>query len=541
MAHWRLSMRQIREILRLRFECRRSQRSIEISCRISKTAVFECLHRVQAAGLSWPLPEGLTDDQLEAMVYPACVNTSNTEPGHDWANMYLELKKKGVTRLLLWEEYISKVPTGWGYSQFCSIFKEWHRHQRISMRQEHKAGEKLFVDFAGSTIPIHNPVTGEVSHAQVFVAVWGASNYCYAEALHSQKLSSWLSCHVNALEFFGCSPEVVVPDNLRSAVKDPCRYDPEVNPSYAELAAHYGFAVIPARARKPKDKAKAELGVQLVTRWILAVLRHRKFFSLLEVNTAIRELLEKLNNRPFQKLPGSRKTQFELLDRPVAKALPQSRYVYTEIQKQRVNIDYHIVTDNHFYSVPYRLRGQQVILRVSSKTVEVLFKNQRIFTHIRSYQKWKYTTIPDHLPKNHLAHSEWSPERIISWAKAIGDKTAELVAKILESKAHPEQGYRSWLGILRLSRHYGKDRVEAACRRALFTGGYRYAAVKGILLRGLDQQPIPTDQTTIEPTPIHHENIRGGEYYNLSNAGGQSVSESNVGEAARAQAVWHDS
>jgi transposase len=524
-------MRQIREILRLRFLCHQSQRSIEKSCQISKTAVFECLHRAQAADLSWPLPDGLDDTALEALLYPTHVNTVDTERSPDWSTIYLELKKKGVTRLLVWEEYLGKTPGGVGYSRFCKLFSEWLQKQRISMRQEHKAGEKLFVDFAGQTVPIHDPDTGNVIQAQIFVAAWGASSYCYAEAVPSQSLPFWLGAHVNALEFFGCSPEVVVPDNLRSAVKNPCRYDPETNPSYAELAAHYGFAVIPARARKPKDKAKAELSVQLVTRWILAVLRHRKFFSIRELNDAIRELLTKLNDRPFQKLPGCRKSQFEDLDRPAAKPLPGNRYEFAEIIKQKVNIDYHVVADSHFYSVPYQLRGQKIVLRLTIKTVEVLHKNIRIFTHVRNHQKWKYTTIPEHLPDAHRAHAEWSPQRIVGWAKGIGDSTAELVAAILRSKAHPEQGYRSWLGILRLSRHYGNERVEAACKRALLTGKHRYIAVKEILLRGLDRQPLPSRHVAFDQTPIHHENIRGGEYYNVSTNGESDASESDNRQA----------
>lgn len=534
-------MRQIREILRLRFECQLSQRSIQDSCRISKTAIWDCLHRARAAGIGWPLPDDLDDTALEAKLYPIHVNPLDTAPLPDWAATFFELKKKGVTRQLLWEEYLAKFSHGMGYSQYCRKFGDWIQSQRISMRQEHKAGEKLFVDFAGSTVPIYDADSNRVFNAQIFVAVWGASNFCYAEAVPSQSLPFWIGCHVNALEFFGCVPEVMVPDNLRSAVKNPCRYDPETNPTYAELASHYGFAVIPARPRKPKDKAKAEAGVQLVTRWILAVLRHRKFFSLRELNDAIRQLLTKLNNRAFQKLPGCRQSQFEALDRPAARLLPSCRYVFAEITTQRVNIDYHIVVDDHFYSVPYQLRSQKIVARFTTNTVEVLYKNQRIFTHNRSYQKWKYTTIPEHLPEAHRAQSEWTPTRIIEWAQTIGEGTAKLVTAILRSKAHPEQGYRAWLGIYRLSRHYGNERVEAACRRALLVGKHRYMAVKDILLRGLDRQPLPGNQGAIDSTPIDHENIRGAEYYNNSGLGERNADESDSGQATGIATLRDDS
>jgi len=505
-------MRKIREVLRLKNECGLSQLAISNSCNISKTAAFQYLDRARRAGLGWPLPSELDDAALEVLLFPKVVNSLGTDLSlPDWANIHLELMKKGVTRTLLWQEYIEKHPHGLRYSHFCEYSRQWGKTLRISMRQIHKAGERLYVDYAGKTVPIFDAATGEARPAQIFVAVWGASSFTYADASLSQDLPSWTNSHVKAFEYFGCVPEIVVPDNLKSAVTAPCRYDPDINPTFLELSAHYGFAVVPARVRRPKDKAKAELGVQLVTRWILAVLRHRKFFSLSSLNTAIAELLEKLNSKPFQKLPGSRRSLFESLDRPAAKPLTQNRYVYAEVLNCRVNIDYHIAVDDHFYSVPYSLRGEKIVVRLTANTVEILHKNRRIFSHPRSYKKWHYSTLPEHMPESHRKYLEWTPSRILSWAATIGAATAEVVQTILDSKMHPEQSFRSCLGIFRLGKHYGNDRLEAACRRAIAFHTCRYKSLKSILEHGLDRHP----PAVIPPSPVllHHANIRGGDYY----------------------------
>lgn len=505
-------MRKIREVLRLRYECGLHQAAIGNSCDISKTSVHKYLDRARCAGLSWPLPADLDDASLEARLFPRVVNTVATLLTlPDWAEIHLELKKKGVTRMLLWHEYMAKYPQGLGYSQFCEYYRQWNDSLKLSMRQHHRAGEKLFVDYAGKTVPIFDPATGEVRNAQIFVAVWGASSFTYADASFSQDLPSWTSSHVKAFEYFGCVPEIVVPDNLKSAVTVPCRYDPDLNPTYAELSAHYGFAIIPARVRHPKDKAKAELGVLLVTRWILAVLRHRKFFSLASLNAAIAKLLETLNDKPFQKLPGSRRSTFELLDRPAAQPLTQNRYVYAEVLGCRVNIDYHIAVDDHYYSVPYQLRGEKVAVRLTANAVEVLHKNRRIYTHSRSYKKWGYTTLREHMPDAHRRYLEWSPSRLLSWGETVGPATSEVVRTILESKSHPEQGYRSCLGVFRLGKSYNNERLEAACRRAIAFGRGSYKSVKSILECGLDRQPLAVGTTN--PVSIHHANIRGGDYY----------------------------
>ena len=381
------------------------------------------------------------------------------------------------------------------------------------MRQHHVAGEKLFVDFAGKTIPIYDPKTGIARQAQVFVAVWGASNYTYVEAVWSQDLPSWTACHVNAFEFFGCVPHIVVPDNLKSGVTLPCRYDPDVNETYGELARHYGSAIIPTRSRKPKDKAKAEVGVLLVTRWVIAALRKRRFFGLDELNEAIIELVERLNAKPFQKLPGCRQAVFFDLDKPAALPLPAQRYVYAETSKARVNIDYHVALDDHFYSVPYQLRGELIRGRLTATTVEILHKNRRVCVHARSYKKWGFTTTAEHMPRAHRAHAEWTPTRIIDWAATSGKNTATLVEKNITEKPHPELGYRAALGIIRLGDRYGRDRLEVAATRALAFGAHRYQYVKSILERQLDRvSPLPPPPSA----PIVHEHIRGGDYYSFA-------------------------
>jgi len=505
-------MRKIREIARLRLGLGYSERKTAESCSLGKATVGDCVRRLVKAGLSWPLPDGLDDSVLEARLYaPPAANVARG-PTPDWALASLELRRKGVTRQLLWQEYIEQNPGGLSYSRYCELYFAYLKKARLSMRQHHVAGEKLFVDFAGSTVAVHDPRTGVVRQTQVFVAVWGASNYTYAEATWSQDLPSWTSCHVNAFEFFGCVPEILVPDNLRSGVTLPCRYDPDINETYGELARHYGCAIIPARKRKPKDKAKVEVGVQLVTRWIIAALRHRRFFSLDELNEAIAELLARLNAKPFQKLPGCRESVFARLDKPSAQVLPAQRYVYAEVMKATVNIDYHVALDDHFYSVPFSLRGEKIRARLTATTVEILFKSSRIYTHVRSYKKWDFTTIPEHLPKAHRAHVEWTPTRIIDWAAKSGRNTATLVEKIIAERAHPEQGYRAALGIIRLGERYGKDRLEAAATRALAFGAHRYRYVRTILERQLDRAGPPPAPPS---APIVHENIRGGNYYAL--------------------------
>lgn len=503
-------MRKITEILRLHYHCRRSQREIAQSVGLSKSAVAKCLARAQVAGITWPLDSALDDKALERRLYPPLATVVEDEALPDWSVVSRELRRKGVTKLLLWEEYRALNPHGLGYSRFCERFLEWQKNARLSMRQVHKAGEKLFVDFTGTRISIHNVLDGSRREAEIFVATWGASNCTFATATFSQDLPSWIKCHIDAFNFFGCIPEVLVPDNLKSGVTKACHYDPDINQTYLEFANHYDVAVIPAHAGKPKHKAKVEFSVLLVTRWIIAALRKRKFFSLDELNEAIAELLVRLNAKPFQKMPGSRQSVFENLDRPAAKPLPSRHYVYAETTKAKVNIDYHVVIDDHFYSVPYQLRGEHVTCRTTSTAIEILYKNRRIYTHARSYKKWDYTTVKEHMPESHRRYLEWTPSRILSWATTIGPNTTDLMQAIMGDKQHAEQGYRGCLGIFRLAKHYGRDRIEAACARALAAKAHRYKHVKAILENGLDRKPLETAQAL---PVIHHDNIRGGSYY----------------------------
>jgi transposase len=503
-------MRNIKEILRLKWLNQFSVRSIARSCDVPRSTVSDCIHRGKAAGLSWPLPEGMNDAQLERLLYPPIEPVSGPRPQPDFAHVHQELKRKGVTLFLLWQEFKSQYPEGVQYSRFCDLHRAFKGKLTVSMRQTHLAGEKLFVDYAGPTIPIVDRTTGEVHPAQVFVAVLGASNYTFAEATMTQSLEDWTGSHVRAFEFMGGVPEVVVPDNLKSGVTKPCRYDPEINPSYAELARHYGVAVIPARVRKPKDKAKAEGGVLVVERWIMAALRNRTFFSLSEANAAIKELLIKLNNRPFKKLPGCRRSQFEELDKPVLKALPNKAYEYAQWKQARVGFDYHVEIGGHYYSVPYQLLKRQLDTRITRSTVECFHKGKRVAVHVRS-DGYGQSTIAEHMPNAHRDYAEWTPERFIRWGRSIGEQTAIATNLIMSKKRHPQQGFRACMGLMSMGKKYGNDRMEAACNRAIATNCVSYKSIKSILKTGLDQQALPELQS-VQQTP-DHGNIRGPGYF----------------------------
>ncbi len=513
MAGERLSMRKIKEVLRLKWDNHLSARQIATSCNIARSTVKEYLDRAQRADLSWPVPQELDDTSLEKLLFPP--PPSAPREGLQMPpleEIQRERKKRGVTLQLLWHEYRQKNPEGYQYSQFCALYRQWVGKLDLCLRQEHRAGEKLFVDYAGQTVPVHNPVSGHTCQAYIFVATLGASSYTFAEASLSQDLPSWIGSHVRAFEFFGGVPEILIPDNLKTGVTRACRYEPDLNPTYQDLAEHYGTVVMPARVGKPKDKAKVESAVLVAERWILAALRNRTFLSLGELNQAIREKLGDLNNRPFQKLPGCRRTLFETLDRPALKPLPASPYEFAEWKKARVNIDYHIEVDHHFYSVPYQLVKEQVEVRLTHTTVEVLFKNRRVASHQRSYRRGAFTTLREHMPKAHQQYLEWPPSRLITWAGQIGPQAKTLVGHILESKPHPQQGYRSCLGILRLAKRYSPQRLEAACRCALEIRGWSYKSVESILRNGIDQNhlvPAPKE----EALPLFHANLRGKEFY----------------------------
>jgi transposase len=454
----------------------------------------------------------MDDAQLEQLLYPAPpAPFASVRPLPDCDYIHSELRKKGVTLSLLWQEYKEQNPHGYQYSQFCHQYRQWAAKIDPVMRQEHRAGEKMFVDYAGQTVPVYDLHTNQMREAQIFVAVLGASNYTYAEATWTQSLPDWIGSHSRAFAFFGGVPKVVVPDNLKSAVSKASFYDPDINPTYLDMANHYGTAVIPARVRKPKDKAKVEVAVQVVERWILARLRNRQFFSLHQLNQAIAKLLEDLNNKPFQKLPGSRKSAFESMDRPALNPLPSQAYQFAEWKKATVNVDYHIEVDRHYYSVPNTLMKKKIDVSITNNTIESFYKSKRVASHIRSHHKGRHSTVKEHMPKSHQKWAEWTPQRFIRWAAKIGPHTQSLIENVLNSRAHPQQGFRSCLGILRLAKSYGNDRLEAACRRAVDIGGTSYRSVQSILKHNLDQKPLP-DQSS-KSQPIEHINIRGARYY----------------------------
>ena len=509
----KVTVLRLKEILRLHYQAQLSTRQIARSLHLSRSVVSKYLIRARCAELQWPLPPDVGEDQLRAILQPrrnGAVTALLAEP--DFAEMSVELSHKGMTRQLLWEEYAEQHPKNhYSYSRFTVRYRAWRKKQRISMRQVHRAGEKLFVDYAGLTLKIIDPGTGEERPAQVFVAVLGASSYTYAEATWTQSLPDWIGAHVRVFTFYGGVPEVVVPDNLKSAVSKACRYDPELNPSYAQLAAYYQTAVMPARPYKPKDKAKAEVGVQIVERWIMMRLRKLQLFSLAEANQAIRVLLDDLNQRPFKQRPGSRLSQFESIDKPVLKPLPSTPYAYRHIVKARAHIDYHVSYDGHHYSVPYRLRGEEVMVHAGELTVAVFYQGKCVAEHLRSRKPAGHTTNTEHMPKAHARHQEWTPSRFLRWAQSIGPATMRVVRYQLESRAYPEHGYRACLGILSLAKKYGKERLEATCLRAEKIGGLHYKNLVSILTSSVDKLPLETDKKHALPTT--HDNVRGADYY----------------------------
>jgi transposase len=510
----RIAMRQIREVLRLNDECALSYSQIARSLGISKGSVANYLRTAQSAGLTHEQAAGLDDAAFLARLYPQrYVYPKFAAP--DFALVHRELKRKGVTLTLLWEEYRDSAQgVPYSRSRFYERYQEFVSTLRRSMRQTHTAGEKLFVDYAGQTVPVIDTASGEERRAHVFVAVWGASNYTYAEATWSETKADWIGAHVNALAYAAGAPALLVPDNPKALISEANRYEPEPNRTYQALAEHYGCAVLPARPRKPRDKAKVEAGVQLVERWILARLRHRRFYSLVELNTAIRELLEDLNNRPFQKLEGSRRSWFELLERPAIRPLPPTPFEYAEFKRARVSrLDYHVEFERHYYSVPHALVSEEVELRVTRTTVEVLYHHRRVASHARSARHGNYTTVAEHMPASHRAHHEWTPQRLVHWAGTIGVATQSVVAHVLETKPHPEQGYRACLGMLALARKYGERRLEAACARAVAIGAKSRKSVASILANGLDQQPLRRSLDEDATALPAHSNVRGPRYY----------------------------
>jgi transposase len=518
----RLTMRKVREVLRLKNECDLTERQISVSCGISKGSVHDYLKRADEAGLTWQLARTMSDAEVEARLFK---QLGRHEPKArapiDFEWVHRELRKAGVTLQLLWTEYQQAVASRsdglrpYQYSQFCDLYASWRSRLAVSMRQVHRAGEKAFVDYSGEKPRFVDANSGEVQQAELFVMVLGASNYTYAEATLTQRLADFLASHVRAFEYFGASPQVLVPDQLRSAISGPDRYDPEVNVAYLEMAQHYGMAVLPARPRKPKDKAKVEAGVLVAQRWILACLRNRTFFGLEDLHTAIAELLERLNTRPFQRLEGCRRSAFESIDRPAMKPLPSSRYERADWKKAKVNVDYHVVFDDRFYSVPHVLVGARVEVRATANTVELLHGGVRVASHRRSYgRKATYVTLDEHRPKSHRDYGAWPAERMIAWAGSFGPSVARVAEKILARYPHPEMGYRGIFGLVRTAEKHGAVRTDAACARALAVAGpwgptRKY--VEAILARGIEHAAVAAPAP--DTRPVTHDNVRGASYF----------------------------
>lgn len=512
-------MRKIKEVLRLRFECNLSEREIARSCQISRTTVTDYLRRATISRLNWAEVAALGEVQIAERLFPVIPPveklSSIQRPAPDFEYIYNQLRtyrKFNLTLTQLWMEYKEAHPDGYQYSQFCEHYRRWRGKLDYVMRQEYRAGEKLFIDYCDG-LSFIDPFTGEIILTQLFLAVWGASNYTYAEATLSQTLPDWIGSHVHALEYFQCVPRVLVPDNLKSGVSKACKYEPELNPTYTDMAEHYGCAVLPARPYRPRDKAKVEAGVLIAQRWILAVLRHRTFYSLAEINAAIRKCLEHLNSRLLRQVKKSRRELFESLDYPSALPLPPGPYEYAEWIKARVNFDYHIQVDDHYYSVPFQLLRERLDVRLTVTTIEAFRKGERVVAHARSYVKGSYTTLKEHMPPNHRAYAEWSPDRFIQWAGKIGESTAHLVGQVLAGRSYQEQAFRSCMGIIQLGRSYEPERVEAAAQRALKYNTCSYRSMKAILSGGLDQRQDTPEQRSGQLSLPLHQNIRGPEYY----------------------------
>jgi transposase len=506
-------MRNTKEILRQKWELRRTHREVARSVGVSAGAVGGVLERAQAASLhAWVDIEGLDERRLEELLYPSIIESQRERPEPDCAWLHAERSRPGVTLALLHEEYLAKHPDGYRYTAFCARYRAWLARRGLVMRQVHVAGERMFVDYSGKRPEIVDPETGEVTPVEFFVAVLGASNYTFAGATRTQRGPDWIGSHVRALSFFGGVPNAITCDCLKSGVTRACRYEPEIQRTYEDLARHYGTTVLPARPYRARDKAKVEVGVQIAQRWILARIRNQVFHSLEALNERLRELVADLNSRTMRRYKKSRRELFESIERPALAALPTTRFEYAEWKKARVNIDYHVLFDEHSYSVPYQLVHEETWVRATGTSIEVVLHGRRVASHARSHVRFGFTTLTEHMPSAHRAHAEWTPSRILRWAAETGPKTRELCDAILRERPHPEQGFKSCLGILRLGKQYGPERLESACARANSVNARSYRHVESILKKGLDRVPLKDATSPVRP-PIAHENVRGPDYY----------------------------
>ncbi len=511
----RMPMRRAREILGMKFEAGLAVREIARRTDVPRRTVRTLFARFAARGLTWPIAPEVSEADLEALMFKEAGAKSGSrrraEP--DWSAVHKELKRKHVTLQILWDEYIERHPDGYRYSRFCEVFRAWEDKLSVTMRQNYLGGEKLFVDYAGDTVPvIIDRQTGETRAAHIFVAVIGASSLTYAEATWTEGLSDWIGAHTRTFSFIGGAPKLVIPDNPKVAVIKACFYEPMVNRTYEDMLKHYDTTALPARPRKPRDKSKVEAAVRIMERYLLGRLRNRLLYSLAELNTTIRKILTHLNDEfKIRRLGVTRRALFEEIDKPNLTPLPVEGYVYAEWRIRRANLDYHVDVDGSFYSVPFQLAREKIEARITARTIELFVKGQRVAAHARLATCGRHTTVPEHMPSSHRRHGGWSAERIQTEAQSIGPNAALYCTLVLAHKHHPEQGYRACLGIVRLPKTYGRDRVEAACERALEIGARTYASVKSILEHRLDQRP--TNKAAADEAPIQHPNIRGRRYY----------------------------
>lgn len=517
MAKDRLPMRKIRDILRSHFDGRLSPRQTALALKVSRGAVLRCLGRFRTSSLAYPLPDGLSDTELEARLYPRSAPVGHSRKPHltkeECADIHREMSRDGVTLQLLWEEYRAQSPQGLGYSWFCEQYARYKKGLGISFRNTYKGGEMSFLDYSGKKREIVDRATGEVREVELFVWCWGASNFTYWEFSESQQTLDFLGSQARGLIYFGCVPRLTVPDNLKTGVTAACRFEPELNLSYERFAEHYGTTVLPARVRKPKDKAKVEGGVRLAQRWLLGRLRNRVFFSLAELNAAAHELLAAFNAKVMKGYGQSRRQVFEELDKPSALPLPTASYEMGIWKRPvRLGVDYHLEIEGHFYSAPYTLRGRILAVKISERLVEVFLGVDRVASHRRLVGKRRHSTQTEHMPQSHQQYVEWNSERIVAWAEKVGPSAHALAQAMLLNRRHPQQAYRSILGITRLEKNYGKERLDSACALALRYNLLTYKAVADILKNGREKGPTGEKAPSRRTAPPHG-NIRGAAYY----------------------------
>jgi len=501
---------KFREILRLH-ELGYSQCQIAQSCAVARSTVQDYTRRATAKNLSYAQLNQLSDSEAQQALGKGRQTHEAREESIDFSVVDVELQHKGMTLALMWQEGLDKGQWNCSYATFCRRYNQWRVRHRLSMRQVYKGGEKLFVDYCGLTVSLRAPETGAMTTAQIFVACLGASNYTFAEATPSQELPHWLGAHQRALAFFGGVPQCIVPDNLKSGVTDPCRYEPGINPSYQEFAEHYGVAIVPARPYKPRDKAKVEKAVQEVERQVLAPLRHESFRTLADLNSAIAKRLKILNERVMYSYGVSRRVLFEQVDRPALSPLPTQPFVFAHWKQAKVNLDYHIEVERHYYSVPYWFVQHQVRVKVSEQMVEVFHDGRRIAAHERCRLPHRHTTLPDHMPPEHWAYKRQSKERFLAWAQQVGMQTTRQVEAMFERKDHEEQAFRTVRGLQALATQYGSVRLEAACHRANLFGIVSLRRIRSMLQTQMDKEPLPAD--TPEVAVVEHANVRGSQYY----------------------------